>query len=102
MERDCKTCHKNKSEREFGCPYSGYESEYFYDFPLYQDSKFGIYGCPIYYLNEYGHKIFKLYNYIENGYIDKNKLSYKYIIIHSTIKNWIELYEKNERKKDEE
>ena len=98
MVRDCDTCHKNKTEEEFGCPYKGLENNRFYDFPLYGDSKFGIFGCPIYYKNE-DNIILKIYNSIENGYINKNTLIFKYRIIHSTIKSWLELYDINEKKK---
>ena len=97
MQRNCSTCKKNNTQLEFGCPYINKEMECFYDFPLYGNPEFGIYGCPIYYFNE-DNEILKLYNYIERGIVNKNELSYLGRYMYTVIKDFLELYKANENK----
>ena len=99
MSRDCNTCHKNKTEIEFGCPYIGKEMEYFYDFPLYGDPDFGVWGCPTYYRLEHP-EYNKVYKYVENGLIRKDKLKWEWRVLYDTIKDYMDLRELKDRKKN--
>lgn len=98
MKRDCDSCHKNNTEEEFGCPYIQKEPQVFYDFPLYGDPEFGIYGCPIYYKRE-DTEIMKLYSDIADGLIAKDKLYYNGRIIYRAISGYFQLEELSKRKK---
>lgn len=90
MERSCNVCKKNKTESEFGCPYLGLEKNYFYDFPLYGNPKFGLHGCPVYYLNEYNF-IFDIFKKIDRGLIDKNILRWRWRYIFEVIEDFKDL-----------
>jgi len=98
MSRDCSTCHKNNTEIEFGCPYIGKENEYFYDFSLYDDPEFGIWGCPVYHFRENPEYV-KVYKYVENGLISKDMLKWEWRVIYITIRDYMDLKELSDIKK---
>jgi len=100
MSRSCKICRKNKTQPLFACGYLPEEQRnpnQIYHFALYNDPKFHVKECPVYYYNEYSN-LYTLYNLMKDSALDLTTQPFYRRFVYLTFKQYMGLRKEKELK----